>query len=73
MTLQISIRPSEHSFGCEPDETVLQAAMRADLMIPYGCRNGAQDPGLSRQQGERNAEFLAIGGTASRESGMCDD
>ena len=41
MTLQISIRPSEHSFGCESDETVLQSAMRADLMIPYGCRNGA--------------------------------
>jgi CDP-4-dehydro-6-deoxyglucose reductase len=41
MTVQISIRPSDHSFGCEPDETVLQAAMRADLMIPYGCRNGA--------------------------------
>jgi len=41
MTLQISIRPSGHAFGCEPDETVLQAAMRADLMIPYGCRNGA--------------------------------
>ena len=41
MTLQISIRPSGHAFGCERDETVLQAAMRADLMIPYGCRNGA--------------------------------
>ena len=41
MTLQITIRPSEHTFACEPDETVLQAAMRADLMIPYGCRNGA--------------------------------
>src|SRR6476646_1463900 len=41
MTVQISIRPSDHTFDCEPDETVLQAAMRADLMIPYGCRNGA--------------------------------
>ena len=41
MTVQISIRPSDHTFGCEPGETVLQAAMRADLMIPYGCRNGA--------------------------------
>ncbi len=41
MTVQITIRPSDHSFACEPDETVLQAAMRADLMIPYGCRNGA--------------------------------
>jgi CDP-4-dehydro-6-deoxyglucose reductase len=41
MTLQISIRPSGHTFDCAPGETVLQAAMRADLMIPYGCRNGA--------------------------------
>ena len=41
MTLQITIRPSDHAFVCEADETVLQAAMRADLMIPYGCRNGA--------------------------------
>ncbi len=41
MTVQITIRPSEHAFSCEADETVLQAAMRADLMIPYGCRNGA--------------------------------
>ena len=41
MTVQITIRPSGHAFPCEPDETVLQAAMRADLMIPYGCRNGA--------------------------------
>ena len=41
MTVQINIRPSDHTFACEPDETVLQAAMRADLMIPYGCRNGA--------------------------------
>jgi CDP-4-dehydro-6-deoxyglucose reductase len=41
MTLQITIRPSGHAFDCDADETVLQAAMRADLMIPYGCRNGA--------------------------------
>ena len=41
MTFQITTRPGGHAFPCEPDETVLQAAMRADLMIPYGCRNGA--------------------------------
>jgi len=41
MTLQISIRPSDHAFDCASGETVLEAAMRADLMIPYGCRNGA--------------------------------
>jgi CDP-4-dehydro-6-deoxyglucose reductase len=41
MPHQITIKPSDHSFACDDDETVLAAAMRADLMIPYGCRNGA--------------------------------
>src|SRR5947209_2638679 len=41
MPMQITIKPSDHIFPCDADETVLQAAMRADLMIPYGCRNGA--------------------------------
>jgi len=41
MTFEITIKPSDHSFACEEDETVLAAAMRNDLMLPYGCRNGA--------------------------------
>lgn len=41
MPHQITIKPSDHSFACPDDETVLAAAMAADLMIPYGCRNGA--------------------------------
>src|SRR5438270_5377232 len=41
MPMQITIKPSDHVFSCDADETVLQAAMRADLMIPYGRRNGA--------------------------------
>jgi CDP-4-dehydro-6-deoxyglucose reductase len=41
MPYQITIKPSDHSFDCADDETVLAASMRADLMIPYGCRNGA--------------------------------
>jgi len=41
MPHQITIKPSDHSFACDDGETVLTAAMRADLMIPYGCRNGA--------------------------------
>jgi len=41
MPHQITIKPSDHSFVCDENETVLAAAMRADLMIPYGCRNGA--------------------------------
>ena len=41
MPHQITIKPSELSFACDDGETVLAAAMRAELMIPYGCRNGA--------------------------------
>ena len=41
MPHQITIKPSDHSFACDDGETVLAAAMRSDLMIPYGCRNGA--------------------------------
>ncbi len=41
MPHQITIKPSDHSFACEEDTTILQAAMGADLMLPYGCRNGA--------------------------------
>jgi CDP-4-dehydro-6-deoxyglucose reductase, E3 len=41
MQYQITIKPSDISFLCADDETVLASAMRADLMIPYGCRNGA--------------------------------
>jgi CDP-4-dehydro-6-deoxyglucose reductase len=41
MPHQITINPSGHSFACADDDTVLQAAMAADLMLPYGCRNGA--------------------------------
>jgi CDP-4-dehydro-6-deoxyglucose reductase len=41
MPFEITIKPSGHAFACDDGETVLGAAMRADLMIPYGCRNGA--------------------------------
>jgi CDP-4-dehydro-6-deoxyglucose reductase len=41
MTFEITIKPSGHAFRCEDGDTVLTAAMRADLMFPYGCRNGA--------------------------------
>jgi CDP-4-dehydro-6-deoxyglucose reductase len=41
MSRQITIKPSDHSFACAEGDSVLAAAMAADLMIPYGCRNGA--------------------------------
>ncbi len=41
MPHQITIKPSNHSFACPDGDTVLESAMAADLMLPYGCRNGA--------------------------------
>ncbi|MFA9216263.1 MAG: CDP-6-deoxy-delta-3,4-glucoseen reductase [Sphingomonadaceae bacterium] len=41
MTYQITVQPSGHHFSCDPDETVLSAAIRAGVGLPYGCKNGA--------------------------------
>ena len=41
MTFQITVQPSGHHFDCEADETVLSAAIRAGIGLPYGCKNGA--------------------------------
>ncbi len=41
MTSHITVQPSGHQFACENDETVLSAALRAGIGLPYGCKNGA--------------------------------
>ncbi|MBC3886530.1 CDP-6-deoxy-delta-3,4-glucoseen reductase [Undibacterium griseum] len=41
MTFQVTVTPSGHQFSCEADETVLNAALRAGIGLPYGCKNGA--------------------------------
>ncbi len=41
MTFQITVQPSGHQFSCDRDETVLAAAIRAGVGLPYGCKNGA--------------------------------
>lgn len=41
MTFQITVEPSGHRFDCEAGETVLGAAIRAGVGLPYGCKNGA--------------------------------
>ncbi|MCZ2136307.1 MAG: CDP-6-deoxy-delta-3,4-glucoseen reductase [Burkholderiales bacterium] len=38
---QITLEPGGHVFTCETDVTILTAALRAGLLIPYGCKNGA--------------------------------
>ena len=41
MSFQVSISSSRHAFPAEPDETILEAALRHGLSLPYGCRNGS--------------------------------
>ncbi|MCM8594412.1 CDP-6-deoxy-delta-3,4-glucoseen reductase [Accumulibacter sp.] len=41
MAFQVSIPTSGHSFLAEAEETILEAALRQGLSLPYGCRDGA--------------------------------
>lgn len=38
---QITLKPSGNTFKASPDETILEAALRQGIGLPYGCRNGA--------------------------------
>ena len=38
---QINLQPSGHTFKAAADETILEAALRQGIGLPYGCRNGA--------------------------------
>ncbi|MBS1189153.1 MAG: CDP-6-deoxy-delta-3,4-glucoseen reductase [Rhodocyclaceae bacterium] len=41
MSHHITVEPSGRQFGANSDETILEAALRQGLTLPYGCRNGA--------------------------------
>nr|MBL8409884.1 CDP-6-deoxy-delta-3,4-glucoseen reductase [Dechloromonas sp.] len=41
MSYQITVQPSGRSFVAEADETLLDAALRQGLTLPYGCKDGA--------------------------------
>jgi NAD(P)H-flavin reductase/ferredoxin len=38
--LRITIHPGNHDISARPDETILEAALRAGVPMPYECRNG---------------------------------
>lgn len=38
---QVRLEPSGRTFTVNPGETILEAALRQGLGLPYGCRNGA--------------------------------
>jgi len=41
MAYQVTIQNSGHSFTVEDTESILEAALRQGIILPYGCRNGA--------------------------------
>jgi CDP-4-dehydro-6-deoxyglucose reductase len=41
MSYRITIKPSNHAFDAQPDDTVLEAALREGYVLAYSCRNGA--------------------------------
>ncbi|MBV2263111.1 MAG: CDP-6-deoxy-delta-3,4-glucoseen reductase [Thauera sp.] len=41
MSYRISLQPGNHSFQADDDQTVLEAALAAGLLLPHGCRDGA--------------------------------
>lgn len=40
MSFTVTIASSGHTFQAEENETLLDAALRQDIGLPYGCRNG---------------------------------
>lgn len=41
MSYQVTLKLSGKQFEANPDETVLEAALRQGVTLPYGCKNGA--------------------------------
>ena len=41
MSFQITLQPAARNFAVERDETILPAAIRQGIGLPYGCRDGA--------------------------------
>jgi CDP-4-dehydro-6-deoxyglucose reductase len=40
MVFNVTIKPSNHSFTAETDETILEAGLRHGYTMPYSCRDG---------------------------------
>jgi CDP-4-dehydro-6-deoxyglucose reductase len=41
MSFTVTVRPSNKTFTCAAGQSVLEAAMQAGIILPYGCKNGA--------------------------------
>jgi len=41
MAATVTLKPSDRRFEVDPGETILAAALRAGILLPYGCKSGA--------------------------------
>jgi CDP-4-dehydro-6-deoxyglucose reductase len=41
MSFKVSVRPSGREFSTQPTENILDAALRAGVGLPFGCKDGA--------------------------------
>ncbi|EXI75239.1 MAG TPA: CDP-6-deoxy-delta-3,4-glucoseen reductase [Candidatus Accumulibacter phosphatis] len=73
MVHQVVVRPSGHTFAADADESVLAAALRQGLSLPYGCRDGVcgscRARVLSGEVAHGNAS-IAVLGEADRLAGF---
>ena len=47
MTLHFTLNSSSDLYKIEANETILQAALKQGLVLPYGCKNGAGNKGVA--------------------------
>ena len=41
MSYQVSIKPSDKAFAVETGQSILEAALAENIVLPYGCKDGA--------------------------------
>ncbi|MCU0950100.1 MAG: CDP-6-deoxy-delta-3,4-glucoseen reductase [Burkholderiaceae bacterium] len=77
MAHKITVRPSGREFTVEGDETVLAAALRAGIGLPYGCKSGTCGTCKARcidgawTQGPHSATALSDDDIAQRKLLVC--
>ena len=77
MSFKVTVRPSGREFTVEGDETILAAAMRSGIGLPYGCKNGAcgtcKAQGVEGEwaQGPHSASALSAPEQAQRKLLVC--
>jgi len=68
MSFTIKVPASGHEFNIEEKETILEAALRQSISLPYGCRNGACGKCSGKVlSGETEYDTQALRGMAKKE------